>query len=320
MLNKCFDKWFFENLVLHSDHITVVSKQSQQRNMQQLIERLVRAREEKNISLQDISYKTNIRLEILARIESGDTSFQPMPYIKAMLHKYAETVGVKLHQSDFEEQTKTLTSESPIQENSIVENPIHQPATHEPVSVASPSMPIDLEIPQPEQNHRKRLIYASLVGALIATLLVGWYLVKQTERISQDQARSVSEQQVITKTLDSSVQVGESKMKENASATAEIQRKPVIEDAESAPKSEKKHTLIVRSKTDTCWISVASDKSTAKEMLLTPSGVAKFNADSLFTLTVGKLETAELWLNGKPVTLPRRSGAISGFKLMPPKD
>ena len=293
--------------------------------MQQLIERLVRAREEKNITLQDISYKTNIRLEILARIESGDTSFQPMPYIKAMLHKYAETVGVKLHQSDFVEQTETPTSEITKEETPRTEKPIHQPATPEPVSVvsqsvASPSMPIDLEIPQPEQSHKKRLIYASLVGALIAVLLVVWYLVKQTERISQDQARSVSEQQVITKTLDSSVEVGESEVNEKASATAEIQRKPVIENAESAPKSEKKHTLIVRSKTDTCWISVASDKSTAKEMLLVPSGVAKFNADSLFTLTVGKLETAELWLNGKPVTLPRRSGAISGFKLMPPKD
>ncbi len=293
--------------------------------MEKLIERLVRAREEKNITLQDISYKTNIRLEILARIESGDTSFQPMPYIKAMLHKYAETVGVKLNQSDFEEQTETPTSEITKEEKVEEKKPIHQPATPEPVSVASysvasPSMPIDLEIPQPEQSHKKRLIYASLVGALIATLLVVWYLVKQTERISQDQARSVSEQQVITKTLDSSVEVGESEMNENASATVEIQRKPVIENAETSAKSDKKHTLIVRSKTDTCWISVASDKSNAKEMLLTPSAVAKFNADSLFTLTVGKLETAELWLNGKPVTLPRRSGAISGFKLMPPKD
>lgn len=283
--------------------------------MENLIARLVRAREEKNITLQDVSYKTNIRLEILTRIESGDTSFQPMPYIKAILRKYAETVGIKLHQSDFEEHTPTPTNE-----NTKEEPPIQQPASPEPISVAVPSMPLNFEIPQPEQSHKKRLIYASLAGALIATLCVVWYLIKQTERISQDQVRSVSDKQVITKTLDTPAPVQESEPKQTAVTASEIQRKPVIEYAEPAATLEKKHVLVVRSKTDTCWISVASDKNNAKEILLTPSAVAKFNADSLFTLTVGKLETAELWLNGKPVTLPRRSGAISGFKLMPPKD
>lgn len=288
--------------------------------MKEIIARLVRAREEKNITLQDISYKTNIRLEILARIESGDTSFQPMPYIKAILRKYAETVGIKLHQSDFEDHTQTLTNE-----NTKEEPPIQQPASPEPISVAVPSTPLNFEIPQPEQSHKKRLIYASLAGALIATLCAVWYLVKQTERISQDQVRSVSDQQVITKALDTPAPVQESEPKQIAPkqiavTASEIQRKPVIEDAQPAAKLEKKHVLVVRSKTDTCWISVASDKNNAKEILLTPSAVATFNADSLFTLTVGKLETAELWLNGKPVTLPRRSGVISGFKLMPPKD
>lgn len=281
--------------------------------MQKLIERLTRTREEKNITLQDISYKTNIRLEVLTRIESGDTTFQPEPYIKAILKKYAETIGVKLHQSDFEE-------EKPTPESLTQQEPIHQPTANEPISIASPAMSTDFEIPQPEQSHKKRLIYASLAGALIVTICIIWILFKQSERISQEQVRPVSEQQAITKTLDATLQVRESKPKEIAPPAPEMQRKPVIEDAEPSPKSEKKHTLVVRSKTDTCWISVASDKSNAKEMLLTPQAVAKFNADSLFTLTVGKLETAELWLNGKPVTLPRRSGSISGFKLMPPKD
>jgi len=279
--------------------------------MQKLIERLTRTREEKNITLQDISYKTNIRLEVLTRIESGDTTFQPEPYIKAILKKYAETIGVKLHQSDFEEE--------PPAENLTEPKPTHQPTAHEPISIASPLMPTEFEIPQPEQSHKKRLIYASLVGALIVTVFIVWYLVKQTKNISQEQVRAVSEQQVITKT-NAPVPVRESEPKEIAPPSPEMQRKPVIEDVDASPKSEKKHTLVVRSKTDTCWISVASDKSNAKEMLLTPQAVAKFNADSLFTLTVGKLEAAELWLNGKPVTLPRRSGVISGFKLTPPKD
>ncbi len=284
--------------------------------MEKLIARLVRAREEKNITLQDISYKTNIRLENLARLESGDVTFQPMPYIRAMLRKYAEVIGEKLQPSDFEELTEIPTTEIPKEEKTI-----HRSAAPEPTKVAWSLMPMNFGILQSEQSHKKRLIYASLAGALIATLCVVWYLTKQTEKTSQDQTRSVSEQQVVTKSLDGPAQVAkESAAKEIAATSAEMQRKPIIEATEPAAKPEKKHELIVRSKTDTCWISVASDEDNAKQMLLTPSEVAKFNADSLFTLTVGKLETAELWLNGKPVTLPRRSGAISGFKLTPPKD
>ena len=112
--------------------------------MQKLIERLTHAREEKNITLKDISYKTNIRLEVLTRIESGDTTFQPEPYIKAILKKYAETIGVKLHQSDFEEPIQTPTSQITKEEQ-----PIHE--TAQPKLITSTLHPLrtDFEIPQP---------------------------------------------------------------------------------------------------------------------------------------------------------------------------
>lgn len=284
--------------------------------MHELIARLVRAREEKNITLQEISYKTNIRLENLARLESGDITFQPMPYIRAMIRKYAETIGVKIDPSEFETHTDISTSESSKKE--ALTN-----------SQGTSSRRVNVQLPKLEQIN-PRLVYASVVGVLIVILCVIWLAFRKTETVPQEEVRPVSEQKPVTKLHETPVvqeqklepKIEPKKTDENALVVTEVQQKPTQEHIEpvNQHKPDKKHTLVVRTKADSCWISVASDENNAKEMLLMPSATAEFNADSVFTLTVGRLETAEFWLNGKPVTLPRRSGTLSSFKLMPPKD
>ncbi|MCS6989336.1 MAG: helix-turn-helix domain-containing protein [Chloroherpetonaceae bacterium] len=271
--------------------------------MRELIARLARAREEKNIPLQEISYKTNIRLENLSRLESGDVSFQPYPYIKAMIRKYAEAIGEKIDPSELA---------------SIDPEPIVAPAFDAKASDEA------AEALRKEMSQKKRLLYASVSGLLVAIMLafaIG-RLTKPSDESSAPKAQPI--QATNAPKPSPPVAAPSPEPKASASQPPADARKPVAESAPQQiaeqPKGEKKHTLIVRSKTDSCWISVASDKNAAKEMLLAPSASATFDADSLFTLTVGKLETAELWLNGKPVALPRRSGMISGFKLTPPKD
>lgn len=271
--------------------------------MKDLIARLVRAREEKNISLQDISHKTNIRLENLARLESGDVEFQPPPYIRAMIRKYAETIGEKIE----------LPPLDPV-----------KPVANAPAESES-AFSEKASVPQAETKRKRQVVYASAAAlAFVAIAFAAWLMTKSSESASAPKAQpaqTTSAQKNALPPADAPAP----EPKASAPAIAETQRKPIAETPQpNAPqanaKSERKHTLVVRSKTDTCWISVASDKNAAKEMLLAPAASATFDADSLFTLTVGKLETAELWLNGKPVTLPRRSGMISGFKLTPPKD
>lgn len=266
--------------------------------MKDIIARLVRAREEKNISLQDISQKTNIRLENLARLESGDIEFQPPPYIRAMIRKYAETIGEKIELPPLEP-VKPVVSALSESESSVSEK-----------TSAS----------QAETKRKRQFAYASAAAlALVAITFAAWWMTKSSESASAPKPQPAQTTSAQKNALPP-VNAPAPEPKTSAPAPAETQRKPIAETSQASAASERKHTLVVRSKTDTCWISVASDKNAAKEMLLAPAASATFDADSLFTLTVGKLETAELWLNGKPVTLPRRSGMISGFKLTPPKD
>jgi cytoskeleton protein RodZ len=301
--------------------------------MQKLIERLIRTREEKNTTLQDISYKTNIRLEVLTRIESGDVNFLPAPYIRGILRKYAETIGMKIHQSELDEVLKdTVAAETQqevgVQSSQVKSNlPSPLPSTH------SRSQP---KQGQKKTQHRQTqketanaIIYMALAAILVFVIGIAWtWDLFETSTRSTPQKRtttgipSVPTVPYQNKSQESKAQTiaPQNTQQETKLSATQPTSKPTTENAVTPTNRSRKHTLVVRSKADTCWISVASDTNIAKEMLLTPQAVAEFNADSLFTLTVGKLEATEVWLNGKPVTLPRRSGAISGFKLTPPKD
>jgi hypothetical protein len=62
--------------------------------MKPLHEELNAIREEKNISLDYISHMTKIRINLLEKLEQGDYTFAPQPYIRAFLSEYSAVIGV----------------------------------------------------------------------------------------------------------------------------------------------------------------------------------------------------------------------------------
>jgi len=59
-------------------------------------------REEKNISLRDISNKTRINISILENLETGEYNFQPQAYIRAFLKQYLAAIGLDVEEELFE--------------------------------------------------------------------------------------------------------------------------------------------------------------------------------------------------------------------------
>ena len=57
-------------------------------------EDLKSVREEKNISLKDISARTRLNVSILENLENGEFSFQPQTYIRAFLKQYIISIGM----------------------------------------------------------------------------------------------------------------------------------------------------------------------------------------------------------------------------------
>ncbi len=59
-----------------------------------LAETLKKAREGKNLKLEDVSKRTRISMKFLEKIENGTYDFAPEPYVRAFIRSYARVVGL----------------------------------------------------------------------------------------------------------------------------------------------------------------------------------------------------------------------------------
>ena len=57
-------------------------------------EELKRARERKEIMLEDVAHETKINLDYLKAIEAGEFNFLPQAYVRAFIRSYAQKVGL----------------------------------------------------------------------------------------------------------------------------------------------------------------------------------------------------------------------------------
>src|SRR3989339_495413 len=106
--------------------------------MKTLHEELKEIRLTQNTSLKTIAEKTKIRLDFLEKLEEGDYTIAPMPYIRAFLREYAETVGIDPNLV-IQKLDNKINSILPgkIQQSSPYEND----AEPEPVSIEPPAKP-----------------------------------------------------------------------------------------------------------------------------------------------------------------------------------
>jgi len=83
-----------------------------------LHEELKEIRLEKGVSLEDIAKITKIRKDLLKKLEEGDFSIVPLPYLRAFLREYAEVVGADPDRviAKFEEKTFRIRDVQPSEE------------------------------------------------------------------------------------------------------------------------------------------------------------------------------------------------------------
>ena len=96
--------------------------------MKTLHEELKEIRLKKGISLEKISEITKIRLDFLERIEEGDYSVTPEPFVRAFLREYAEVVDIDPHLAMLKLDNKVST----IHPQKPVEHPSEEPCDEPP--------------------------------------------------------------------------------------------------------------------------------------------------------------------------------------------
>ncbi len=122
----------------------------------QLHEELKKIRTRKNISLKQVSNETKIRIDFLQRIEEGDYSFAPLPFVRAFLRAYAEVVGVDPFRAmeKLDKKIQTILPESSESQGNTIAEP---PATLvTPVTPVTPETTEQTTAAVPRKSRRKK--------------------------------------------------------------------------------------------------------------------------------------------------------------------
>ncbi len=121
--------------------------------MKQLHEELKEIRLEKNISLEQIHEATRIHLDFLRKIEDGDFSIVPEPFLRAFLREYAEIVGIDPNRviQRFEKKADRITEPMPkVMREKVPDDRVAAERDSGKLSIHEPAVSEEDSIPVPE--------------------------------------------------------------------------------------------------------------------------------------------------------------------------
>lgn len=236
-------------------------------------------RQEKGLSIVDISDMLCIRKSLVQALEEGNTAILPHEiYIRGYLKKYAhlldisdETLGLGPRVDDQAVQPETPTKKTPI---------------HAPRHIARRAMVIPL----------------------VFVLIIAFFVLNQIYK-ERSIARSTPDQMaqknpVATKQAAVNVRDNPSNSPQQPGSSEQSQALPV---------SDIKKLMITCN--DRTWISVVIDDNEKKEFMLNPEEMIVLNARDNFDILIGNAAGVKLNLNGKEVGFTGKSGEVKRVKV-----
>lgn len=277
------------------------------------------ARQERKVTLEQASQSTKIRLEYLQKLEKGDFSFLPPPYVYAMLKQYGKALQID------PEILKKCRADLGI---------LTDEALNATVAAAQESAP-KLSFDNPE--HKKwGIIAASALGSILLIILIvqlfsgpseSEIIVQKATEPEPVKVLPVPKAPVTPAPAPPAVQPDQGKLpaapahspaSTNTQATKPIPPATTATPAESKAVSGTEQTsgqakkILIKTKNDTSWVKVASlDGSFSRESMVPPNQSRAFETKMGFNVTVGKAEAVEIYVDGKMVALPKSKGVVN---------
>lgn len=241
-------------------------------------------REQKNISLSEISAYTRINQRFLEAIENGKFSILPQTYIRAFLREYASSIEI-----DGEDVVSTY--ESIIGERATGPRPKRETgaedASESPRRTASqhPLTPL------------VRALRPIVFGAIIVIVAGFMYLMlKSPSQTTQTTTGEIPFDRVIRET--------EAALPRDT-LTLYVPPQPIITPAETVDS-----LVLQMTTTDSLWLSITIDNTRNEEYLFAPNRNRTWKAGEQFVLTMGNAGGATFRLNGKDLGALGRPGAV----------
>ena len=258
-------------------------------------EELRRAREEKNISLYEISRTTRIHLKYLEAIEQGSFDMLPQTYVRAFLKGYADVVGLSskeiLKKYDIMvtgkyAQAQGNTSGSGYGSVSVSTLPEPAPNTSKQTTSS--------DVLKKQRQNRTAL---SITASIIALFGFGWYLFNYVGVGPSPTVHETPFQDVVKEY--------EQAKKDTIHNDTTKKQLPVVIPVV------KKDSLVLKSvATDTVWMRLNRDDLLVERMLLRPNRPRVWKAQDQFIVSTGDGGAVRFSLNGKDLGFLGRKGAI----------
>jgi cytoskeleton protein RodZ len=268
-------------------------------------ETLRRRREERALTPEQAAFQSKVPLRLVQMLESDDYQLLPDPlYLVRLLHEYATFLDLDAAALDAE----------------------FQRVMHRPPRPAVPPPPPPA--PRTASTIPWKQVLWTGAAILVATPLVVIALSLASKR-SADQPvltppgeLKAERPAAAGRAVDAPAQGSESVAAVGSPPPAlpETTVTPVM-TTPAAPgpprQSADGHILIVRAQ-EVTWLSVRADEKDAREVLLQPEQVARFEAQTGFRVTVGNAGGVTLSLDGTPLPPLGRSGEVVRDLVLPP--
>ena len=264
-------------------------------------EELKKQREEKEISLQQISSKTKIDLKFLKAIEENNFDVMPEVYMRAFIREYAATIGLDgsatLLKFDKYKSGETMATETPASQDDSGDE---SDSTHDEENIKEfdATSHSGSKSTSGDGMSKNQAIYLVTAAVVIIAVIIAYFVYD-----SQSTPEFITERQT-----DPPAKV-EEQPKERF-VEKEIIDQP---DVNSTPIPETISVKVTAS--DTTWMRVLIDDTNTQEFMLYPNGAKDLTGKDNMKFLLGNSGGVQFWLNGENLNFQGKQGVIRNIKI-----
>ena len=261
--------------------------------LKQFSNELKKAREEADISLQQISSKTRIDLKFLQAIEEGNFEILPEVYIRAFVKEYAVLVNL-----DGQETLKKyeLAKKGKLKEKEKTtfndKNEEESPEKPENYNFGAEELKRKNENDAGKAKNKNVLFTGAAIAAVVLLALVYFFFI-------QDSSPEIIRETPFNEVL------------EDKNDRFEVQQETPLTETAAVGDSLSLRLFA----TDTCWVSVVKDGVNEQEFMLYPNLSKTISALNSFDLILGNGNAIELFLNGNKLEFNANIGRRTDLRV-----
>ena len=266
-------------------------------------EELKQAREENEITLQQMAAKTRIDIKFLEAIDNGNFSFLPNIYVRAFIKQFAKTVGldeeetIKKYEAAKQGKMPEKVEVAKEEKKESLEKDIPEPKKKQTKSVQTFA---DVTETKTEDDSGKKKMAIMTGGAVVGVIVIAFliYLV-----FFQDSSQIIVEEKPYEEVLEESTQ-------------RYVEEEVDDEQITSAENSDSLFLQIInRDSRDSAWVLVITDNLIKEDYLIYPGSGKTFKAGNNFKFILGNSGVIRLELNGENLEFEGRRKSVRYFKL-----